>query len=471
MVDQRLQRVKYVVGDFVSSSVAWLAYNCMRYALGAVHGTYMSLGEFLGAKVVLLGQLFFPLMMMFTYLLSGYYNEVTRKSRVHELLTTFWSAVVNALAIFFLALINDVILPRRFNYEMIFILWLLLFFCVYVVRVMITTNTSRNIKSRRWTSKTLIVGAGSRAVAFVDKLAAMRKSLGYEVVGFVRIPDETDAPTTLPHYALDDIKRVCAEQGVEELIVVPTRTKREELLHTINRLFDLRLPIRVTPDRENILLSLVRVNNIQGEPLVDISGCNMGECEKNLKRFIDIVASVIALVLLTPVYLVVAIAIKLDSKGDVFYLQERVGRHNVPFRIVKFRSMVSDAESSGAPQLTQDDDPRVTRVGRFLRKYRIDELPQFWNVLKGDMSIVGPRPERQYYVEQIQQRVPSYALLHQVRPGITSLGMVKYGYAKNVDEMVERLTYDLIYLENMSLINDLKIMIYTVKIVFTGRGM
>ena len=177
------------------------------------------------------------------------------------------------------------------------------------------------------------------------------------------------------------------------------------------------------------------------------------------------------LVLLLPFFAVMAILIKLDSPGTVFYRQERMGYHNVPFNIYKFRTMCSDAEASGEPQLTSDNDPRVTRIGRFLRKYRIDELPQFWNVLKGEMSIVGPRPERKYYVDQILQRVPSYALLHQVRPGITSMGMVKFGYAKNVDEMVERVGHDLMYLDNMSLLNDLRILIYTIKIVFTGRGM
>ena len=471
MVNLHLQRLKYVAGDFISSNCAWLAYNCVRYAMGAIHGSYGSLGEFLCARDVLLGQLFFPLMMMVVYAMSGYYNEVYHKSRVHELLTTFWSAVVNALFIFFIALINDVILPRRFNYEMILILWALLFFLVYAVRCVITNHTSRMIKSRKWSWKTLVVGAGEKAVAFVDKINSMRHSLGYDVIGLVHIDGENDAPTQLPRYTIEDLKRVCADNQVKELIVVPSGASREEVMHTINHLFDLRLPIRVTPDRGNVLLSQVRIKNIQGEPLVDISGCNMSDCEKNFKRLFDILISVLALIVFSPLYLIVALAIKLNSKGPVFYLQERVGRHNVPFNIIKFRSMVSDAESAGTPQLTQDNDPRVTSVGAFLRKYRIDELPQFWNVLKGDMSIVGPRPERQFYVNQIQQRVPSYALLHQVRPGITSLGMVKYGYAKNVDEMIERLNYDLIYLENMSLINDMKIMIYTIKIVFTGRGM
>ena len=191
---------------------------------------------------------------------------------------------------------------------------------------------------------------------------------------------------------------------------------------------------------------------------------------QNMKRFCDVVISAVAMVVLIPVYIAVGLIIKCDSHGPVLYKQERLGRHNKPFYIIKFRTMVENAEQQGKPQLSSDADPRITRVGHYLRKYRVDELPQFFNVLRGDMSIVGPRPERRYYAQQILEREPAYSLVHQIRPGITSMGMVKYGYAQNVDEMVERLRYDLLYLENMSLINDLKIIVYTVKIVFTGRG-
>ena len=197
----------------------------------------------------------------------------------------------------------------------------------------------------------------------------------------------------------------------------------------------------------------------------------MSDSGKNIKRALDIVISAVALVVLLPVFGRVALIIRKTSPGPIFYLQERIGLHNKPFKIIKFRSMIHNAESSGKPQLSSDNDPRITPFGRFMRKYRIDELPQFWNVLKGDMSLVGPRPERKYYIDQILPLVPAYALLHQVRPGITSMGMVKFGYAKDLDEMLERVKYDLMYLNNMSLLNDLKILIYTIKIVFTGRGM
>lgn len=472
MISERLQRSKYVLGDLLSSSVAWFCYNCMRYSVDPLHSGFSSLGAFLSSPMVITGQLVFPLLMMAVYYLSGYYNEVFRKSRVQELFTTLSSTGIITLLIFFLALINDTSPRRRFNYEMIALLWGTLSVLVYVVRCIFTSYTSHMIKSRQWSFNTLIIGRGAAGVAFGNKLDAMPRSLGYNIVGYVSIPGENDVKdVSLPCYDLEHIRQACDEHHIVELIVVPTRQNPEAVLDTVNKLFELNLPIKVTPTRFNVLLSQVRLSDMVGDPLVDISGSSMSEGAKNIKRVIDFIVSVLVLIVLSPLFLIVAIAIKLDSHGPVFYSQERIGLHNIPFMIYKFRSMRLDAEERDKPQLTSDDDPRVTRVGHFLRKYRIDELPQFWNVIKGDMSIVGPRPERQYYIEQITKRVPSYALLHQVRPGITSMGMVKYGYAQNVDQMVERLRYDLLYLENMTLLNDFKIMVYTIKTIVTGKGM
>lgn len=472
MISERLQRFKYIAGDFVMSNIAWFGYNCLRYQFNVFKGTYDTLGDWLSAPMVFMGQLLFPLLMMAVYYLSGYYNEVFRKSRLHEFVTTLWSSVINSFIIFFIALINDVAWHRSLNYEMIFLLIVILFSCVYIVRMGITAISSHHIKNRRWSFNTLIVGRGKAAVDFGRQLDGMKHSLGYKIMGYVEIPDEKeDKNAPQPRYSFDEIESVCAQQGIQELIVVPTNKDTDKVLNTINRLFALNLPIKVTPGNLHILPSQTRISDMVGTPLVDISRGNMSEGGKNMKRFIDIVVSAIMLVVLSPVFLIVSLLVKLDSKGPVLYTQERVGYHNKPFRIIKFRSMVRDAETVGSPQLSSDSDPRITRIGRVLRKFRIDELPQFWNVLRGDMSLVGPRPERQYYIDQIIERVPSYALLRQVRPGITSLGMVKFGYAQNVDEMVERLNYDLIYLENMSLLNDFKIMVYTIKIVLTGRGM
>ena len=465
------QRIKYVVGDYVMSNLAWFLFNCVRWLAGTVVG-WPYLVSYLKSDMVLLGQLFFPLLMMVTYAFSGYYNNVCRKSRIQELLTTFASSGINTLLIFFMALINDVIGVRSADYKMILILWALIFGLVYLVRAIITNIASRQIKSRKWTFPTLIIGSGSAAVAFANKLNSKRQFSGHDIKGFVNIPGENPVKgNPLPLYELDEVKEVCEQLGIWELIVVPSREDTHRTMEAINKLFHIGLPILISPEYFNKMQTPVTISDLYGEPLVNISRSSMSDSGKNIKRAMDIVSSLVALVALLPVFAIVALIIKRTSPGPIFYLQERIGLHNKPFQIIKFRSMVQNAEQAGKPQLSSDDDPRITPFGRFMRKYRIDELPQFWNVLKGEMSLVGPRPERKFYIDQIIPFVPAYALLHQVRPGITSMGMVKFGYAKNLDEMLERVKYDLMYLNNASLINDLKILIYTIKIVFTGRGM
>jgi lipopolysaccharide/colanic/teichoic acid biosynthesis glycosyltransferase len=183
----------------------------------------------------------------------------------------------------------------------------------------------------------------------------------------------------------------------------------------------------------------------------------------------DITFSIFAMIGLLPFYIFCAIGVKLSSKGPVFYLQERIGLYGKPFQIFKFRSMVVNAET-GTPQLSSKSDSRITKFGQFMRKVRLDETPQFANVLLGEMSLVGPRPERQYYIDQIVKVAPHYKLLLTVKPGMTSWGQVKFGYAENVDEMVERLKWDILYLDNMSLQTDIKILIYTALIVIKGSG-
>lgn len=191
--------------------------------------------------------------------------------------------------------------------------------------------------------------------------------------------------------------------------------------------------------------------------------------QEKLKQFFDIVVALIALIILLPLSLFLIIGIKVSSKGPIIYSHERIGKYGRPFQIFKLRSMFQDAESNG-PALSTKNDARITPFGRFMRKLKLDEIPNFINVLKGDMSLVGPRPERKYFIDQIVERAPHYVHLQKVKPGITSWGQVKYGYAENVDQMIERLKYDILYIENMSLYVDFKIIIYTLLTIVKGRG-
>ena len=245
------------------------------------------------------------------------------------------------------------------------------------------------------------------------------------------------------------------------------KDRLQEILLAINSCGD--IIIKITPDARDISVGAIHQHSIFHAPFIVINNRLMPEWQYSLKRIFDIIISLVAMIILSPVYLVTAIIVKATSPGPVFYAQERIGYLGRPFKMHKFRSMYVDAEQAG-PALSKDNDPRITPFGRFMRKVRLDEIPQFYNVLRGTMSLVGPRPERQFYIDQIVKRAPEYLLLQRIKPGITSWGQVRYGYASNVDEMVERLRYDLLYLDNMSLTTDLKILLYTVIIIIQGRG-
>lgn len=460
------QAGKYILSDFISASVAWLLFNILRYEVFAIDEGADSLLDYLQYPGVLGGQVVIPLFWLVLYYFSGYYNKPFGKSRLTELFSTFITVLIGTVFVFFALLLDDI--PRSIDiyYKLFFGMFGLQFFITYIPRLLITQSGMRKIKNREWAMKVLIIGAGGKAVRIAHDLYR----LGYDICGFVsedeRTPVKADRNQVLG--TVEDIPVLMEKENVDEIVLAVESKNNKALLGILYSLYRYKRPIKVLADRFN-MLSKIQLRTIRGIPLVDVTDNNFSPAEQNIKLFLDKVCSVVALLLLSPLFAYIAWRVKKDSPGPVFFRQERIGYLGQPFWMYKFRTMYVNAEENG-PSLSSEDDLRVTPFGRIMRKYRLDELPQFWNVLKGDMSLVGPRPERKYFIDEIVKTAPYYYLLHNVRPGITSLGMVKYGNAASVDKMVERMEYDILYYENMSLTLDLTILIYTVKTVITGKG-
>ena len=460
------QAGKYILSDFISASVAWLLFNILRYEVFAIDEGADSLLDYMQYPGVLGGQVVIPLFWLVLYYFSGYYNKPFGKSRLTELFSTFITVLIGTVFVFFALLLDDI--PRSIDiyYKLFFGMFGLQFFITYIPRLLITQSGMRKIKNREWAMKVLIIGAGGKAVRIAHDLYR----LGYDICGFVsedeRTPVKADRNQVLG--TVEDIPVLMEKENVDEIVLAVESKNNKALLGILYSLYRYKRPIKVLADRFN-MLSKIQLRTIRGIPLVDVTDNNFSPAEQNIKLFLDKVCSVVALLLLSPLFAYIAWRVKKDSPGPVFFRQERIGYLGQPFWMYKFRTMYVNAEENG-PSLSSEDDLRVTPFGRIMRKYRLDELPQFWNVLKGDMSLVGPRPERKYFIDEIVKTAPYYYLLHNVRPGITSLGMVKYGYAASVDKMVERMEYDILYYENMSLTLDLTILIYTVKTVITGKG-
>lgn len=461
------QRAKYALTDFVMVSLAFFLFNIFRYYSFSIN--FPTLLDFICSQNLLLEQLIIPFSLLAIFWLSGYYNNPFNKSRVSELTDTFWSVVAATIFIYLLLLINDSSGEKNKDYQTILMLFSMLMVFVYLGRFIHTSLTIKHLKNRHWIYRTLIIGNSRRSRQTYRKLMEAGSVWAYDVVGFVRFPGERDVNDEMPCWNLDQIESLCEQYNIDQIILCPDKIHDDKLMNVLDRLFPLNKPVKIAPDTLSFVTANIRMNDILGIPFVDLTSPRISEFQKNVKRTFDVVASSLSLILLSPVFALIAIIVKSTSEGPVIYTQERIGRGYKKFLIYKFRSMRKDAEKDG-PRLSNDKDDRITPVGRIMRKYRIDEFPQFWNVLKGDMSLVGPRPEREFFIEQIIQKAPYYGLIFQVRPGITSWGMVKYGYASSIPEMVARSRYDLVYLNNMSISSDIKIMIYTIRTVIKGSG-
>ncbi len=471
MNKKQVQSLIYFIADFVVSYMVWLSFAYFRRETLEGYG-YLDAQQFINATVI-------AIYWSILYATAGLYSNPFRRSRLQEFVQVFKYSLVGVVIIFFLIFLDDPVPPINPNQKpsrqrMLLLIYMgLQFGTIALIRLSITSITNLRVRQRKLGFPTLIVGNRESAWRIFEELENSRRSLGYKFLGFITpngVAPKHSFDGVLPHYGkINQLEKIIKEERIEEVIIALEKDEIDQVTRVIDQCEETSVQLKVVPGVYDFIYGSVQVSHILGEPLIEIFPQVMNPWQRVGKRIFDIFTSLFALTILFPLYLIIAILVKLDSRGPVFFIQERIGKKGKPFKIIKFRSMYLDAEKGG-PALSSDHDDRITPVGYWLRKLRLDELPQFWNVLRGEMSVVGPRPERQYYIDKIVKVAPHYRSLHKVKPGITSWGQVKYGYASSVEEMVERLKFDILYIENISLLLDLKILLYTIIVIAEGRG-
>lgn len=410
---------------------------------------------------------------VFVFILAGLYKRLYLVSRLDEFIKVTKATILGGLIIFFATSTEN---ASEFMYqkEAVLSYWAVVYMATTINRFVIRTIQKAYAIRGKGLHRSVIIGTGTTAKLAFDDLIR-NKTLGMQVLGFVQVngkaPDaesgilETDV---LGH--LDDIEKIIEEQQVQDILVALEPERRKDLVQVISRVDYPEISLKILPDFYQLVNGLNKTNQIFGLPIIEISPQPMPLWESAVKRFFDFLIALIILLVLFPVWFILGIVVRFSSKGPAIYKQTRVGRNGKEFTMYKFRTMYEDAESRTGPTWAQENDPRITKLGYWLRKLRLDEVPQLLNVLKGEMSLVGPRPERPHFVNKFKSQIPLYTRRLRVRPGITGWAQVKWKYDSSLDDVKEKTKYDLFYVENMSLKLDAKILINTVVTVAKGKG-
>ncbi len=458
--------LSYILADLAGSSLGWSLFYLFHHNAGKVAPEAMPGWH---------GVVITPLLFLFIFAMAGFYSDPLRRSRLHEFGKSVITTLGVAVILFFVLVMNDAGGYHSSWYRLFAALFMLLFLFTYIPRLSVTSVVTAGIHSGRRGFRTVIVGSGVRAVRVIAEIMNEKPPSGNLLTGYSdtgsKYRGDSDEMTGVKWLGpVSRLTSIIEEHSIDEVILALEDDQYHLVEEIVNNLCFLDVIVKAVPSMRTVITGHVEAGPIYATPLLRVSYRGMPRWQAMIKLLLDYLLSAVALVIMSPLMAVLALLIRCTGEGPLIFRQERIGRHGRPFMIYKFRSMEEDAEPDG-PRLAVKGDSRITPVGRFMRKHRFDEIPNFINVLKGEMSLVGPRPERQHYIELIREQAPQYNRVLAVRPGITCWGQVKLGYASDIETMLERLSYDLLYLENMSLFLDIKIIVYTLGAIIKGKGL
>lgn len=467
------------ISDFIFLNFAFILVFWLRFQSGYLPESYDP-NKFLGDYVfIMLGFWGFWFVL---FLFAGLYRNWTKESRFDQV-TVVVKTITAGIAVIFLATgwsqivrfikIHDWhVLFTTTKTAIIFQYWISLCVFASLNRILIDTFFKQLLVRGIGVTGVIVVGANESGIELKIKLGKY-PALGYRVIGFVdddgrKKGTVVDGLPVIGTYS--DLPGICKHYNVASVIISRVSRSPNEIMKIIKYCAPEKITIHMEPDMMDVITGHLKTHQLYGFPLLVLLPEHMPGWQANIKRFMDIAISIIVLAVGLPLWLLIAFFIKLDSKGPLVYRQERIGQNGKPFIMSKFRTMVADAEKYSGPVWAGKHDPRITRVGRVLRKTRLDEIPQFINVLKGEMSTVGPRPEREFFIEKLKEEIPIYARRMKMKPGITGWAQVKHHYDTTIDDVKEKVMYDLYYFENMSVRLDVKIMLQSIWVVLTGKG-